>query len=260
MSVCPVGLAIVMIACGAPPAKQDAPLKTAAAVLDNYKLALGGPGAIQSVHSLTVRGEVESSGQSGKSSFIYYAKQGEFLLRITRPDGSQVSSGFEGSVSWSLSPEGATIDKAVAIDSVRRDADLLHALHETDYFQKLELAGVTDFDGRPCYWLRGVTSWGKAGSQYYDVKTGLLAGDRFQSDDPGGGDTTEVYQDYRSFAGPLTATRRTSHSGDRTQTFTFESVTYSDLPDELFELPPAVRAQLHPCPGPHSPRRHARSL
>ena len=235
----------MMIACGAPPAKQDVPLKTAAAVLDNYKLALGGVSAIQSVHSLTMRGEMETSGQSGKSSFVYYAKQGKFLLKITRPDGAQVISGFDGAIPWSVSPEGgAGIDKFVALDAFRREADLLYPLHEPDYFSKLELAGITDFEGHPCYWLHGVTNWGKDNNQFYDVKTGLLVGDRFQSDTPGGDVITEVFQDYRSFAGPLTATRRTSRTGDRTETFFFRDISYAALPDDLFELPSSVRALL----------------
>ena len=36
-------------------------LKTAAAVLDRYKQSLGGEQAIAKVHSMTVRGEAESS-------------------------------------------------------------------------------------------------------------------------------------------------------------------------------------------------------
>ena len=48
--------------------------------------------------------------------------------------------------------------------------------------QKLELAGVTDFEGHRCYWLHGTTNWGKDNNQFYDVTTGLLVGYRFEDD------------------------------------------------------------------------------
>jgi hypothetical protein len=40
------------------------------------------------------------------------------------------------------------------------------------------------------------------------------------------------------------ATKNTSRSGDHTQTFTYESVSYEPLDDSLFELPSAVKTLL----------------
>jgi len=153
-------------------------------------------------------------------------------------------SGFDGSVSWSVTPQGASIDKDTAVEAVRRDADLQYSLHQPDYFQKLEFAGVTDFDGRACYWLHGTTHWGKDNNQFYDVKTGLLAGYRFQADNSSGRLAIVLFQDYKSFGGPLVATKVSSRSGDESQTFTYESVTYETLADSVFELPKAVKALL----------------
>jgi hypothetical protein len=102
---------------------------------------------------------------------------------------------------------------------VRRDADLQYALHQPDYFQKLEFAGVTDFEGCRCYWLHGKTHWGKDNDQFYDVETGLLAGYRFQSDDSSpAGLTTALFQDYKSFGGPLVATKSITRNGNQTLT------------------------------------------
>ncbi len=60
-------LAIVIFASVAPVWPQAAPLKTADAVLDRYKQALGGVDAIAKVQSETVRGEIESSWHARKS-------------------------------------------------------------------------------------------------------------------------------------------------------------------------------------------------
>jgi hypothetical protein len=219
--------------------------KTTDAVLERYQQALGGVDAIKKVQSLTARGDIESSGMQGKATFVYYAKPFKTLLKVTRPDGTEIISGFDGSTSWSITPKGPSIDTDTALEAVRRDADLQYPLHQADYFQKLEFAGVTDFEGRPCYWLHGTTHWGKDNNQFYDVQTGLLAGYRFQSDDSSAGTTVALFQEYKNFGGPLVATKRISRSGEDTQSFTLMSVTYEPLPDSMFELPPSVKALLH---------------
>lgn len=239
-----IKLAILIFACISPVWPQAAPLKTADAVLDRYKHVLGGADAIAKIQSETVRGEIESSSMTGKATFVYHAKPFKTLIKITRPDGSEVTSGFDGSVSWSIDSKGASIDKDTALDAVRRDADLQYALHQPEYFKKLELAGVTDFEGRPCYWLHGTTNWGKENNQFYDVETGLLAGYRFQADDKSGAVVTLRFQDYKDFGGPLVATKTTSRNGDHSQSFTYNSLSYEPLPDSMFELPPAVKALL----------------
>ena len=235
-------LAILFLTTFAIASAQDAPLKTAAAVLDRYKQALGGEAAIAKVQSETVRGEVESPGTPGKAPFIYYAKPFKSLFKLTRPDGTEITAGFDGQTSWVITPQGASIDKDTAVDANRRDADLQYPLHQPDYFKKLELAGVTDFEGHRCYWLHGTTNWGKDNNQFYDVTTGLLVGYRFESDDASKTLTIALFEDYKNFGGPLVATKNTTRTGGQSQTFAYKSIAYDPLPDSLFDLPPAVKA------------------
>ena len=161
---------------------QTPPLKTAAEVLERYRQAIGGVDAIKKVQSETRHGEMEETGMNGKATFVGYAKPFLQLNKVTLPDGHEVLSGFNGGISWQVSPKGASIDKATPVESARRDADLQYELHQADYFRNFELAGVVDFEGRRCYRLHGTTHWGKDNNQFYDVETGLLAGYRFQSD------------------------------------------------------------------------------
>jgi hypothetical protein len=104
-------LAIAIFACVAPVWSQAAPLKTADAVLDRYKQALGGVDAIGKVQSETVREEIESAGAPRNATSIYYAKPFKTLMKVTRTNGSQVVVGFDGSASWSVGPQGASITK-----------------------------------------------------------------------------------------------------------------------------------------------------
>ena len=232
----------VVFLCTACAWPQAAQLTTAEQVLDRYKQALGGEQAIAKVQSMTVRGEGESSSTPGKGTFVYYAKPFKTLFQLTRVDGTQITAGFDGKVSWTITPKGAEIDKNTAPEAIRRDADLQYPLHQPDYFKKLELAGIRDFEGHRCYWLHGTTNWGKDNNQFYDVETGLLAGYRFESDDSSKTLTFVIFEDYRNFGGDLIATRNTTRAGDKSRTLTYKSVSYEPLVDSIFELPPAVKA------------------
>jgi|ERR1700733_4861025 hypothetical protein len=238
-----INLAIVVLA-AVPSFAQTDQLKTAAAVLDRYKHALGGVDAIKKVQSETVRGEIEASDASGKATFTYYAKPFKTLIKVKRPDGAEILSGFDGAVSWTVTPQGVSIDKDTALEAVRRDADLQYPLHQPDYFKKLELAGITDFEGRRCYWLHGTTNWGKDNNQFYDLDTGLLVGYRFQSDDSSKAVIIALFQDYKNFGGPLVATKNISRSGDHSQTFIYKTVSYDPVPDSVFDLPQSIKALL----------------
>jgi len=220
-------------------------LTTADQVLDRYKQALGGVDAIASTKYQTVHAEIMRSDQPGKLTVVSYAEPFKQRFEVTRPDGTKTVSGFDGTVSWTINPDGgAEIDTSTPLESVRRDADLQYALHQPDYFQKLELAGVTEFEGKRCYWLHGTTHWGKDNNQFYDVDTGLLRGYRFQSDDKSSTATVLVFDDYKRVGPRLVPTRMTIRSGAATRTFVATSVTDDPLPDSLFELPDPVKALL----------------
>jgi hypothetical protein len=221
---------------------QDPEVKTADAVLDRYKQVLGGVEAINKVQSETIHGEIEGTGIPGKMTFVYYAKPFKTLMKAIKPDGKEIVNGFDGKTSWSITLQGASIDHDTALEAIRRDADLQYPLHQPDYFDKFELAGVTDFEGHRCYWLHGTTHWGKDNNQFYDVKTGLLVGYRFQVDTASKNVAVVVFDDYKNFGGPLVATKNTSRSGDRNQTIVYKSVSYDPLDDSMFELPESVKA------------------
>lgn len=234
-------LTVALVATGISGRAQEVQLKTVDAVLERYKRALGGVEAIQKIQSMTVRGEAESSARPGKSTFVYYARPFKSLFKLTRPDGTEITAGFDGKVSWTITPQGASIDKNTPVDAIRRDADLQYALHQPDYFRKLELAGVIDFEGHRCYWLHGTTNWGKDNNQFYDIDTGLLVGYRFESDDASKTITIALFQEYKNFGGPLMATKIVFRTGDQSGTRVYESVSYEPLADSLFEPPEAIK-------------------
>lgn len=242
-----LSITLCILVCAAPGFSQSPELKTAGAVLERYQQALGGPRAIQRVQAEVVRGEVESSNGSAepvRAEFVYYAKPFRTLYKVTHADGRESTFGFDGKVFWALTDKGAEIDRETPIDAIRRDADLQYAMHQPDYFKTLALAGVQEFAGQTCYWLHGTTRWGKDNNQFYDVKTGLLVGYRFQSDSADAAIATEAFDDYKNFDGLMVATKRTSRTGDHVQVFWFKSLSYEPVADSTFALPQAVKALL----------------
>jgi hypothetical protein len=223
---------------------QTGQLKTADEILKQYKAALGGVDAIKGVQSEVAHGEIEGTGLQGKATFVSYSKPFKSLFKLSRPDGTEVTSGFDGTVSWSVDSKGASIDKDTPVESNRRDADLQYALHQPDYFKSLDLAGVVDFEGHRCYWLHGTTHWGKDNNQFYDVETVLLVGYRFEADDASKTISILTFENYKNFGGRLVATKQTLRTGERRRTFTTKSVSYEPIADSVFELPAAVKALL----------------
>jgi hypothetical protein len=238
-------ITVVVALCARAAAAQTPPsprLSTAQAVLQRYVEALGGAPSIQKVESETSGGKIVRTGVAGVVSFVNYAKPFKSLFKVTRPDGTQGTSGFNGTVAWTIGQGGASIDTGTPLESNRRDADLQYALHQPDYFRSLDLVGVEDFEGRPCYRLHGITHWGKDNNQFYDVKTGLLAGYRYQSDDALSQPVVAVFSDYKTFGAHLMPTRFVTRTAQDTSSITLERVSYESIPDSLFDLPPSITA------------------
>jgi hypothetical protein len=224
---------------------SQGPLTTRDQVLERYKQAIGGVDTIRRVQSETQRGQIEGSGLNGQAKFVNYAKPFKAVQNLTLPDGTEVGGGFNGAVSWQIRSGKASIDRDTPVESDRRDADLQYVLHQPDYFQKFEFSGVRDFEGRPCYWLHGITHWGKDNNQFYDVETGLLSGYRFQADQSDSKKIVVlVFSDYKSFGGPKVATKQVVRSGDFSRTTMLKSVSYEPLDDSIFELPAPVKVLL----------------
>ena len=106
----------------------------------------------------------------------------------------------------------------------------------------MEVVDVKEFNGRPCYHLKGVNNWGKQNEQFYDTENGLLLGYAFNTAWRGGkGDATESFEDYKDFGGVLLPAKDTSRDGDTLAVSFITDVTYDDVDDALFQLPEAVQ-------------------
>lgn len=226
----------------------DGGLPTAQAVLDRHVEATGGKDALVRHKSMTVHGRYQEPNTKLDVETIFYTKGGnKMVLRATMPGNKEYASGYDGEIAWDLHPDGSARihNDADYLKTVARDADMYYHLHVLKYFQSMEVVDVQQFNGRPCYHLRGINKWGKLNEQFYDKENGLLLGYKFNTAWRGGkGDASETFEDYRDFGGVKMAAKSTSRDGDDLSISLITSVTYDDVDDQVFALPPAIKAAL----------------
>ena len=229
------------------PASEAAGLKlpTVEWVLERYVTATGGREVLLRHKSMTVYGRNYEPATKREVSSVFYTKDGKFLQVVTLPAGKSLL-GYDGHTAWDLDSHGqVTIRQGDVVKSIARDADMYYHLHVMQYFRSMEVIDVQTFNGRTCYHLKGVNNWGKQNEQFYDKETGLLVGYAFNTAWRGGhGAATQVFEDYRDFGGVRMPTKNTTRDGEDVSVFTIASVTWDDVPDSVFELPAAVRAEL----------------
>ena len=228
-------------------ASKAKPLPTVQQVMDRYVTAIGGHDAIFKHKSMTVHGKYEVSGLS--LDRVAYYKDGKMLYQITLPNGGHYQEGFDGTVAWQINPgtpgKEASISQGDEVKAKQRDADMYYPARILDYFSSMEVVDIVDFEGHTCYHLKGNNKWGKINEQFYDTTTGLLIGYRFNSSWRGGaGDESEVFSDYKDFGGWLMPTKSTGKGADATQVQTVTSVTFDDVDDSVFALPPSIKTLL----------------
>jgi hypothetical protein len=227
-------------------AQSAARLPTAQEVLDRNVKATGGAEALLRHQSMTVHVRVTVPAKNLTVETASYTKDGNKMLqKVTLPDGTANSSGFDGTTAWDMDQSGkASIATGDIIKTTARDADMYYHLHVMRYFRSMQVVGVDDFNGRPCYHLKGVNNWGQTNEQFYDTETGLLLGYRFNTAWRGGnGDASQTFEDYKDFGGVLLPVKTTSRDGNDVYIATVTSVTYDDVADSVFVLPEPVRKE-----------------
>jgi hypothetical protein len=212
-------------------------------VLERYVTATGGRDALLRHTSMTLHGNGQAPAKNLRVEGVLYTKDGKMLQKSTLPGGKVELSGYDGETAWDLDAGGkVTIHEGDEIKTIARDADMYYHLHVMNYFRTMEVVDVKEFNGRPCYHLKGVNNWGRTNEQFYDKENGLLLGYAFNTAWRGGkGDATETFEDYQDFGGVLMPVKDTSRDGDDLSIFTITSVTYDDVGDAVFRLPEAVQ-------------------
>ena len=237
-------LLCVAIGSVAPLLAQNPPrLPTVNEVLERHVQATGGSKALLRHKSMTVHGRYQAPAQKVDYETIFFTKDGKMLLQAELGGGKQYQTGYDGETSWVLDPDGKVdIASGDEVKTAARDADMYYHLHVLNYFKSMQVVDVKEFNGRPCYHLKGVNNWGKVNEQFYDKENGLLLGYAFNTAWRGGkGDATDTFEDYKDYGGVRMAAKTTSRDGADLTISLITAVTYDDVNDDVFALPARVK-------------------
>ena len=226
-------------------AADKKPLPPAREILERYSKAVGGKEAFKKHNSQHAIGLVEMPAQQIKGKMeVFAARPNKLLMKVTMPGIGETATGFNGNVAWASNPLlGPMLLEGKQKDQIATQADFDQALHDPEHYKTMNVLGVEEFNGEPCYKVKLVHRTGFDSTEYFSVKTGLQRGFTASQESPLGPLTaTTLVTDYTQF-GDLFMPSRISQKAMGIETvMTIEQMEYDKVDPAVFELPADVKA------------------
>lgn len=222
----------------------DAKLPPARELIDKHIKAMGGKEALLKTSYLHGKGRFEIPSQQISGDFEFRkARPNKQVVRVVIGQLGEVNTGFDGTTGWAVDPfTGGKILTGQMLDQAREEAEFSRDLHEEKHFTSIETVALTQFEGRECYQVKAVWKSGREVTEFYDAKTGFLAGFRSQQATPNGSvEVVSILEDFKKFGEQLHPTKLTQKMGDLVQIITIQSVTTEPIPDSEFAIPAALK-------------------
>jgi len=213
-------------------------------VLARFVKEIGGKAAFEKLNSQHIKGKFEMAGQGITGDLEVFAKRPDKLvIKINLPGLGEMLQGFDGTVGWSVDPvTGPMVLEGKVLEQLREQAQFDAVLHNSADFKSMATIGLTPFEGRDCYKLKLVRATGQEVTEYYDSKTGLLAGSTEIQETPlGPVNATGIVSDYKKFGDTLFATKLTEKMGPLAQVMIFNSIEFNHVEDSAFALPDQIK-------------------
>ena len=235
---------------GKPPEKQPATtsdsenLPSAEEILQKFIKAIGGEAAYKEHESQHATGTVDLGAQQMSGSMeIFAARPNKLLMIIEMPGVGKITTGYNGEIGWMNNPlTGPMILPEATLEQIATQADFDHVLRRPADFKSLEVLGIEEFNGEPCYKLKLVHRTGFESTEFYSVKTGLQTGFIATQPSPlGEVNVTTTITDYKKFEDMLMPSRIVQKIAGMEQVMTIEKMEFDTVPPSKFELPPEVK-------------------
>lgn len=209
--------------------------------------SVGGADALRALQSVHARGRLEIPAQGIVATFeLFTARTARMLYRVTVPGVGRIENGYNGQIGWSVSPiSGPEVLAGRQLVEAAEDAWFDGPLHDPARVRELTTLGQTVFDDRPAWRVRVVFHTGRDQIEYFDVETGFQIGSESMRATPQGiVPTVNILRNYQQFGPVLQAATFIQRALGFEQVVTLTSCEYDQVPDETFDLPPAVAALL----------------
>lgn len=145
-------------------------------ILDAHLKAIGGVAAHRKLTNSELRGRLELAALPDPATMILLSQAPDRQrVTIEMPGLGTITEGFDGKVGWSRNPfTGLTEKTGEAHTQARRQAQFHRNIELATRFQKLELVGREELQGKPVHVLRGTYPEGDTETLYLDAATHLI--------------------------------------------------------------------------------------
>ena len=223
-------------------------LPSADAILDRYVEVTGGKAAYQKLTSEVLEGTIAfpEQGISGKLTRYSAAPDKEYSVVELGPIG-KIESGFANGVAWDKSAMiGPRVKAGEERQQALREARFNSAYEWRSLFSKTEIAGTETIDGEECDKVTLTPRSGRAETQFYSKKSGLLMKTVLTAASPMGDVNVEsTASDYKDFGGILYPSRTVQKAAAQKVELTITNISFNQpIPAEYFDMPAEIKALL----------------
>jgi hypothetical protein len=229
------------------PAKAvpSAALPNARDIINKHIKAMGGREAILAHTSMHGTGTVSVPAQGMNGTIeVFGAAPNLQVIKITMGGIGEITEGFDGAHGWSVNPvTGPSLKVGKEFDQAKLDADFYSDLRDPKIYPDVKTVEKVTFDGRPCYKIELSRIDGSKDYDYYDVTTGLRAGNESTRETQMGTITqTSIEGGYKKFGKVMQPTLLTTKAMGVDQRIALDTIEYDTVQPAVFEAPAAIKA------------------
>ncbi|MCF8262735.1 MAG: hypothetical protein K9J12_18295 [Melioribacteraceae bacterium] len=218
-------------------------------LIEKYIDAIGGEQSIRAHSTKTISGKllIKAMGIEGNLNVVA-ATPNKIKTTIELGQFGQSISGYDGAVGWSMDPmAGNMILEGEALKQMIARADFYgNDLHLGKNAAKLETVQIVTVEDGEQYKVLLVDANGEESFLYFSKETGLLRGIDKMELGPLGKAPTQIRMDnYVEADGVKTAHKISSSQNGVESIIELDSVSYSALSENAFELPAEIQSQLN---------------
>jgi len=206
-----------------------------------------GGAAYSQLKSAQFTGKVEMAGHNITGPVSVYQKGNKSYTVIDLPGLGKVEEGFDGQTAWEMNAlQGARIKEGEEKAAVERSERMNILGTWRDFYTSARTVGSEVVSGKPAWKVELTPKTGRPEFFFIDKSTGMVS--RMSQTIPSAmGDIAVdvLFSDYKIVDGIQTPFTMTQSAMGQLMSMHFESAKYNaPIPDERFDLPPAVKSIL----------------
>lgn len=234
------------------PASNAEPIPSASDIFARAIAAAGGADLIRMQGSRTQVGTIEMKAQSLKGTITTKTVSPNMLLFETDlPGFGKIRQGINGNVGWSIDPmRGPSLMDADELARVQRDSSIESELNPGLGCDAVEVVGLSDFRGTPCYKVQLKRGEDRS-TRFYEIATGHLIGSaEAVKSSMGEFEVTTSFTEFTLFSGRTIAKVQENTMMGQTQKITMNTIEFASIDPSVFALPAEIQALVKAAQSP----------